>query len=120
MNFYTNVLQWGDTLLVREVKNGQRINKRVRYEPTLYDLVKTREKTGYQTLDGQSVKPHSFNSIREAKDWIENRSNQSDIVFGNTQYPYCYIGDTYKGSMDWDLDQILICLLYTSDAADEP
>ena len=108
MNFYTNVLQWGDTLLVREVKNGQRINKRVKYEPTLYDLVKTREKTGYQTLDGQSVKPHSFNSIREAKDWIENRSNQSDIIFGNTQYPYCYIGDTYKGSMDWDLDQILI------------
>ena len=31
MNFYTNVLQWGNFLLVREVKNGQRQNSRVKY-----------------------------------------------------------------------------------------
>ena len=108
MNFYTNVLQYGNNLLIREVKNGVRGNRRVRYEPTLFDLVKTREETGYKTLDGRSVLPHKFDCIKDAKAWIETRSNQSDIVFGNTQYPYCWIADEYPDRIEWDLDQLLM------------
>ncbi len=53
MDFYTNVIQWGNNLLVRAVENNQRIRKKVRYEPTLFDLVN--EPTGYKTLDGRHV-----------------------------------------------------------------
>jgi len=42
MNFYTNVLQYGNSILVREVRNGERTTRRVKYEPTLFDLVNTR------------------------------------------------------------------------------
>jgi len=108
MQFYTNVLQYGNNLLIREVKNGIRSNRRVRYEPTLFDLVKTREETGYKTLDGRSVLPHKFDCIKDAKAWIETRSSQSDIVFGNTQYPYCWIADEYPERVEWDLDKILM------------
>ena len=107
MSFYTNVLQYGNSLLVRYVEDGKRLTKRVKYQPTLFDLVTTREKTGYSTLDGRAVLPHKFDSIREAKDWIADRDSQ-DIVFGNTQYPYCWIADEYPGRVDWDLDQMLI------------
>jgi DNA polymerase elongation subunit (family B) len=107
MSFYTNVLQYGNSLLVRYVEDGKRLTKRVKYQPTLFDLVNTREKTGYSTLDGRAVLPHKFDSIREAKDWIADRDSQ-DIVFGNTQYPYCWIADEYPGRVDWDLDQMLI------------
>ncbi|MEK9699174.1 MAG: DNA polymerase domain-containing protein, partial [Candidatus Poseidoniales archaeon] len=100
-------LQYGNSLLVRYVEDGKRLTKRVKYQPTLFDLVNTREKTGYSTLDGRAVLPHKFDSIREAKDWIADRDNQ-DIVFGNTQYPYCWIADEYPGRVDWDLDQMLI------------
>ena len=86
MSFYTNVLQYGNSLLVRYVEDGKRLTKRVKYEPTLFDLVRTGEKTGYTTLDGRVVEPHHFDSIREAKDWIADRENQ-EVVFGNTQYP---------------------------------
>jgi DNA polymerase elongation subunit (family B) len=106
-NFYTNVLQYGNSLLVRYVEDGKRLTKRVKYQPTLFDLVNTREKTGYTTLDGKSVLPHKFDSIRDAKDWIADRDNQN-IVFGNTQYPYCWIADEYPGRVDWDLDQMLV------------
>ena len=95
MNFYTNVLQYGNSILVREVRNGERTTRRVKYEPTLFDLVNTREETGYKTLDGQSVLPHHFDSIKEAKQWVSDRENQKDIMFGNTQYPYCWIADEY-------------------------
>ena len=107
MSFYTNVLQYGNSLLVRYVEDGKRLTKRVKYEPTLFDLVRTGEKTGYTTLDGRVVKPHTFDSIREAKDWIADRENQ-EVVFGNTQYPYCWISDEYPGRVDWDLDQMLM------------
>ena len=105
MEFYTNVIQRGNSLLVRGVENGQRVSKRVNYLPTLFN--KVNEYTGYKTLDGQDVKPKEFDSIREAKDWVEQRGNQ-EIVFGNTQYPYCYIGDEYPNDVPWDKDKILI------------
>ena len=107
MSFYTNVLQYGNSLLVRYVEDGKRLTKRVRYEPTLFDLVRTGEKTGYTTLDGRVVKPHTFDSIRDAKDWVAERENQ-EVVFGNTQYPYCWISDEYPDRVDWDLDQMLV------------
>ena len=107
MNFYTNVLQYGNYILVREVKNGERTTRRVPYQPTLFDFVKTNEETGYKTLDGKNVSPHKFGSIKEAKQWITNRENQN-IVYGNTQYPYCWISDEFPGRVAWDLDKMLM------------
>ena len=93
MTFYTNVLQFGNSLLVREVdQDGRRTQKRVQYQPTLYDLITTKEKTGIVTLDGKQVLPHTFDSIKEAKSWYEDPKDQ-EIVFGNTQYAYTYISD---------------------------
>ena len=105
MDFYTNVIQRGNSLLVRSFEDGKRVRDRVNYRPTLFNLVP--EKTGYKTLDGQNVLPKMFDSIREAKEWVEQRGNQ-DIVFGNTQYPYCYIADKYPDDVPWDKDQLLI------------
>ena len=105
MDFYTNVLQWGNQLFVRGVENGQRVKKKVRYEPTLFDVVP--QETGYKTLDGKNVLPHPFDSISEAKDWYDSHKKQN-LVYGNTQYNYCYIGDEYPGDVPWDKDQICI------------
>jgi DNA polymerase elongation subunit (family B) len=105
MDFYTNVIQWGNQLFVRGVDNGQRVNKKVRYEPTLFDLVS--QPTGYKTLDGKHVKPNKFDSITQAKDWYDLHKSQG-IVFGNTQYNYCWIGDNFRDDVPWDKDQICI------------
>ena len=112
MNFYTNVLQYGNSILVREVRDGERTTRRVKYEPTLFDLFHGREETGYKTLDGKSVMPHPFESIKDAKQWVSDRENQKEIIYGNTQYPYCWIADEYPNQINWDLDQML---MYTID-----
>ncbi len=106
MNFYTNVLQWGNQLFVRAVINGQRQNFKIKYRPTLYSPVN--KHTGYKTLDGIPVLPTEFDSIKEAKEWVENYKSQPDQVYGNTQFAYNYIADIYKGRIDWDLDKILM------------
>ena len=109
MNFYTNVLQWGNQLFIREVRNGQRINRKVRYEPTLF--VPTAQESPYKTLNGENVAPRSFHSIKDAKEFIESRKNQPELVYGNNQYAYNYISDNNSGVVEWDMEKLLIVTL---------
>ena len=106
MNFYTNVIQWGNNLLVRAVINDKREDFRVRYSPTLYAPLE--KKTPYKNLDGGYVTDLTFSTMKEAKEWVDTMKNQPHLVYGNTQYPYTYIADTYRGRVDWDLEKLLI------------
>ena len=106
VDFYTNVSQRGNYLCVREVKGSKRINSKVRYAPTLFTPVQ--RETGYKTLDGSHVLPTQFFNLYDAKKWVASHKSQPELVYGNTQYPYCYISDEYEGPINWDIDQILI------------
>jgi len=106
MNFYTNVTQWGNLLKVREVVNGQRTIRKVRYKPTLYSTVA--EPTEWKTLDGKFVAPVQHETMKEARDWIANYKNQPGLVHGSTMFAYNYIADEYPKRVDYDIDQILI------------
>ena len=105
-NFYTNVIQWGNNILLREVKNGERVNTRIKYAPTLFAPVE--KPTKYKTLQGGYATPVKFDSMKEAKEWVQMNSSQPDLVFGNTQYSYCYLSDHYRGMIDWNIDDMLI------------
>ena len=109
MNFYTNILQWGNNLLLREVVNGERVNRKIRYQPTLYSPVQN--PTDWKTLNGDYVTPVKLPSIKDAKEWVEQYKSQPELVFGNTQYPYCYLADSYPNQIDWDIDNILIATI---------
>ena len=106
MNFYTNVTQWGNNLLVREVVNGERVNTKIKYKPTLYAAVQ--EPTPFKTLKGKYVTPIQHDTIKEAKEWIEGYSNQPDLACGNTMFSYNYIADKFPNYVKWDTDNILI------------
>ena len=106
MKFYTNITQWGNQLLLREVVNGERLVRKVKYSPTLYAPVGS--PTPYKTLDGKYVTPVTHETIKEAKEWVDNYKNQPDLVYGSTMYAYNYIADEYPKRVDYDIDQILI------------
>ena len=78
MNFYTNITQWGNFLLLREVVNGERINRRVKYSPTLFMPVM--KPTEWKTLEGKYVTPIKHQTIKDAKEWIENYKDQPHMV----------------------------------------
>jgi len=106
MNFYTNISQWGNTLLLREVVNGERQTRRVKYKPTLYAPVA--EPTEWKTLDGKFVTPVKFDNMKESKEWMENYKNQPEMAFGSTMYPYNFIAESYPNTVEYDVDKILI------------
>jgi len=106
MNFYTNISQWGNTLLIREVVNGQRLTRRVKYKPTMYAPVA--EPTEWKTLNGKYVTPINFHNMKEAREWVDNYKNQPEMVHGSTMFAYNYIADEYPKRVEYDTDQILI------------
>jgi len=108
MKFYTNVLQWGNNLLLREVVDGERRNRKVKYSPTLYAVVG--KETGYKTITGQNAAPIQHETIKEAKEWVESYKDQKHLIKGSTDYKYCFLNETY--GKEFDMDQILI---YTMD-----
>ena len=106
MNFYTHVAQWGNQLLVRAVRNGERTNFKVKYEPTLF--VPVQKETGWKTLDDKNVNPMKFLSIKEAKAFIEQYQSQPHLVYGMNQFPYTYISDRYPKQIQFDSKQLKI------------
>lgn len=104
MNFYTHVAQWGNDLLVRGVRNGQRYTERVKYEPTLFVPVK--KETGWTTLEGNNVSPMKFLSIKEAKEFVSQYESQPHLVYGMTQFPYTYISEKFPKQIQFDSDLI--------------
>ena len=105
MNFYTNVAPWGNHILVREYKNGERVNRKVKYSPTLY--VPVQKETEWKTLDGKYATPYKFDSIKEAKAFIEQYKQQPHLVFGLDRFAYTFLYDTYPNQVPWDNDKIL-------------
>ena len=104
MRFYTNIVPWGNSLLLREVVDGQRVARRIKYSPTLYCPVM--RETKFKTLDGRYVTPIKHQTIKEAKQWVESYKNQPHLVYGNTQFQYSFLNEEYNN--DFDKDKILI------------
>tara|TARA_R110001592_G_scaffold52601_6_gene161021 strand:- start:1593 stop:4106 length:2514 start_codon:yes stop_codon:yes gene_type:complete len=109
MRFYTNVQQWGNQILVREYKNGERLNHKVKYSPTLY--VPVQKETKFKSLDGRPVTPMKFDTIKEAKEFISQYQNQSHLVHGLDRYAYTYVSDAYPNEVDWDMEKLLIATI---------
>ena len=106
MNFYTNVVRYGNNLLIREVKNGQRVNSKLKYEPTMF--VPVVKQTNWKTLDGKYVAPIKHDSIKECTEWLKSYESQPHYIYGNSQHAYSYISTQYPSNVNWDIDKILM------------
>ena len=69
MNFYTSVSRFGNNLLYRGYDNGKKVQKKIKYQPTYF--VNTPKSSNWIALDGTKVAPIKFDSMREAKEWLQ-------------------------------------------------
>ena len=105
MNFYTNVSRYGNMLLYRGIENGNRVQKKIKYKPTLF--VGTTKATKWKSFTGVPVAPIQFDSMRDAKEWISQNSQVAGRhIFGNTRYQSCLINDLFPGEIEFDRSKI--------------
>jgi DNA polymerase elongation subunit (family B) len=103
--FYTNVVKYGNSLLLRYVNNGQAFKSKVPYRPTLF--VPAKDDSDWHTLEGTPVSPTKFESIKEGMEYVDRYKDVEGFTFyGQTQFQYQYITETYPKVINWDKDLI--------------
>jgi len=107
MRFYTNVVQFGNRILVRGINNGKQVQDRVDFSPCLF--VRSPKPSNYKSLFGQNLEQIDFESINEAKDFVKRYKEVQDFpIFGNTNFAYQYITRSFPNDIDFDISQIKI------------
>ena len=106
MKFYTNVQMIGDNFLVRGYDNGEYIQFREKYNPTLF--VPSNKKTFYKTLEGEYVAPIKPGSVRDCRDFYKQYEEIDDFkIYGNERYIYQYISDKYpEEEIKFDIEKV--------------
>jgi DNA polymerase elongation subunit (family B) len=107
MEFYTSAQPWGDKILVRGYKHGRPYMRKVDFYPTLF--VTSKEPSKYQTLEGQFVDEMKPGTIKETKEFVKKYEDVAGFaIYGNTNYAYQYISDTYPDDINWDMEQLKV------------
>jgi DNA polymerase elongation subunit (family B) len=116
--FYTNVsVNYNGTINYRGVDvNGDRVTfQDTNFKPTLYANSGNNsvidDKT-FKTLDNTIVNPITFGSIADAKEHMDTYKGVDGYdLYGMTKWEYQYLGDKFKGKVDWDFYKLKICIL---------
>lgn len=107
MEFYTHVQVAGDKVLVRGYENGRQYSHRIDFLPTLY--VNAKQPTKWKTLDGTYVDEVKPGGIRDTREFLKRYQDVAGFgVYGQTNYAYQYISDTYDSDINWDIEQFKI------------
>ena len=110
MSFYTNVQLVGDNLLYIGYEDGQRIQRKFKFSPTLF--VVTDKKTKHKTLDGRYAKPIRFESVKEARSFIDKyKEVQNFEVHGYDRYLYQFISKEFPSEIDYEIKGLKITSL---------
>ena len=110
MSFYTNVNLVGNNLLYIGYENGQRIQRRFKFSPTLY--VVSNKPTNWKTLDGRYAKPIQFDTVGAARDFKEKYKDVEGFeVHGYDRYLYQYISSEFANEVEYDIKTLKITSL---------
>jgi len=116
MKFYTSVFQRGDKIYVRGYEDGQRVDYIEKYKPYLF-LAKNNG--FYKTLDGTRVEKMPFDSISDAKDFVEKYKDVANMNYwGLTNYQYVFMYDAYPGEINYDPSVVSVVTIDIECAAD--
>ena len=109
-NFYTSVVQYGNSLLVRGYRDGKPYKTKANFEPTIYVHSPSNNKPSeWKTLDGLNVHPIKLDSIRLGKEYIEKYKDVEGFnIFGQTQFVYQFISEYWPGDIKYDPDLIKV------------
>jgi len=105
--FYTNVQLAGNVILYRGYENGQPVQSRAHFSPTLF--VSSNKEEKYKTLEGDNVRPVKFESAREAREFIaQYESVEGFKVHGYERFVYQFIAQEFPNEVDYNINQMKI------------
>ena len=118
MNYYTSVNRYGNSILYRGVEGGERVAKKIPFMPTLF--VKSTHETGWFNLQNEPVLPRTFDTMRDAKDFMKQYEGVDNFpVYGTTNYVTQFINDRFPEAPKFDRDKINVTTIDIEVASDD-
>jgi DNA polymerase elongation subunit (family B) len=109
-NFYTSVERYGNNMLWRGYKDGERFSERVPFGPTLYLHTKKSEGDYKSLYSDKRLNPQKFDSMGDAKEFIALYKEVSNFkIYGNTNYVSQFIQEEYPDDITFDISLVNIC-----------
>ena len=116
MKFYTSVERYGNTILYRGYDGAERIKKRIPFKPTLF----VNGESEWRTLEGKPVAPMTFESMRDATDFIKQYEHVPTMnVYGMNNFVSQFIAENFPADINFDQNQIVITTIDIEVASDE-
>lgn len=122
--FYTCINRFGNSILHRGYdENNQRVSRKINFKPTLY--IPTNKTTGIKSIDGTELEERNFNSIKDAKRFIEQFQDIDNLkVYGNQNYLAQYIHSIHPETIKFDQKRINVTTIdievYSGDGFPNP
>ena len=115
-HFYTNAFLRGNSIFYTGYDNGERIKRKVQYEPYVFLPQASPSVPGFQaayhTIDGKPVLQRNFSNIIEANKFIREHKDISNFkIYGNTNFLYTWINDTFSAQLEYDSSLINVIFL---------
>ena len=108
--FYTSAICVGSNILYRGIENGAKVRKKIPYKPTL--CLPTRKASKFKTLQGETLEPRRFDTIRDARDFVKQFTEvQNFKIYGNNRYEYAFIAEKQRGPVNYDSDKISVAVI---------
>lgn len=103
-DFYINVFQKGDYILVNEYKNGVRKYNKYKFKPSLYFRNNTKNfDSKYKTIDGITLVKKTYDSINDCyKDLEQLRGISNFCAYGTNSYKMQWINENYHHDIEYD------------------
>ena len=118
MNFYTSVNRYGNNILFRGFENGKRVSKQIPFMPTLF--IPTNKETGWNNIQNQPVQPITFDTMRDASDFIKKYDGVDNFpIYGTNNYVTQFITDRYINDIKFDRAKINVTTIDIEVASDD-
>ena len=110
MDFYTSVNRYGNNILYRGFERGKRVSKKISYMPTLF--VPTDKETGWTNLQNYPVQPRTFDTMREASDYVKSYDGVDNFpVYGTTNFVNQFVTDRFPNDIKFDREKVNVTSL---------
>ncbi len=118
MNFYTSVNRYGNNILYRGFENGERVARKVFFQPTLF--LPSKVKTGWISPDGLALEPKLMDSMKAARDLYSRYEDVQGLdVYGTDNYTTQFITEQYPDEIPFDRSQINVTTIDIEVASDD-
>ena len=119
MQFYTNISRIGESICYRGYKDGIREQYRDSFDPVMY-LTSSKSMSDWKTLDGRSVEPVVFQTMKEATEFSKRYEYVDGLeAHGNNNFAAQYIQQKYPNKIEFDPSLVLVANIDIEVASDD-